>query len=375
MNYSSKGLSEPTQQQEAWQTRKRRLDEVIRKKRHTSAADALTDLWSTKSSGRPDSIKVRPQFVCSWRPSKDEDLVSPLLPGLIRSRGIALRFYLLALFAAQSLPATGRPDRPDLPFTQGGDATGPGWVDLIALDVAYHRGTGTYEPPTRIERDFITAYKRQITKALSSLRERGLIEIPTRPGGRYDYLGFTLMSELGSGPYQSARRYTVPSRGIGIPREFFTSGWINALTPSEIATWLALRFLKWWMPTSHDQRGVFLYGQTRETYFGLKKDAYQDSCRVLVRLGLLEDVTDAPALGEESADPTPFDQAPTLSLAFADLAGKATREGPYKPKRFKFTDDRLADDGVTVVRDTLPKLVEDAQQERQITAHQRRQRQ
>lgn len=374
MKDTSKNTGEPTQQEKHWDRRVRRLNEVIAKGRHASAATALTDLWKTKTSGRPDPIRVRPQFACSWRPSEEENLVPPLLPELLAPRGIALRFYLLALFAAQCLPANGSPDRPGLPYTRDGDAIRPGWVDLIALDVGYHSPTGVYEPPIPTERTAISAYKRQITAALGSLRTLGLVEIPTRAGGARDYLNFTLMSELGRGAYESPRRYKVPAHGIDIPKEFFTSGWINALTPSEIATWLALRTLKLFMPTSHHKRGVFLYAQTRQTYFGLKKDAYQDSCRMLVRLGLLEEVTDTPEPQENTPDSGLFDQSPVLSPTFADLTGDATYEGPYKPNRFKLTDDRLSDDGVTVVRDTLNACIKGKEKERLLTANEQRRR-
>lgn len=366
---------EKTQQQSNWEKRQRRVAEVIRKGRHVRAADALTDLWHARASGRPDAIKVRPYFVHRWHPGKDEQrTVPPLLPDLITSRGIALRFYLLALYTAQCL-GTSTPHKPGLAFTRATEEDLPGWVDLIALDVAYHRASGVYEPRTRTDRDFISAYKRQITAALRFLQDRGLVKVSSR-NDRYRYLDFTLMDERGRGAYNSTRDYTVPDAGIDIPKEFFTSGWINALSPSEIATWLALRALKSRLPGSHDRRGVFLYAQTRIETFGLKKDTYQDSCRMLVRLGLLEDVTDDPDPAQDDDVPaTEPDQPPALFLSAADLAEEETYEGPYKPKRYKFTDKRLNDDGIDAVHTTLTELIAERERERTIAAHRERRRQ
>lgn len=342
------------QQEVLLERRIRRLEEVVTKGRHDAAGAALDRLWRTRQEW-PTVIRLRPHFVVRGR-HEDGTVVHPLMPRLIASRGITLRFYLLAIFAAQSQGGS-TPATPRLAYER---TDRPGWVDLLALDVGYSSSTGTYEEPTLQNRTFISAAKRQITSALRTLSGHGLVEISERKGGSLDYQGFTLMNEQGRGPYHSPYIYTVPSQGIDIPPAFFTNGWINALNPTEIATWLVLRFLKARFPNSHHQRGVFLYGQTREEVFGLKKDAYQDACRLLVDVGLLERILDLELPLEEVTDANGM----LLPFATPDLDEYATYEGPHKPHRYRFTDEGLSANSTQAVIGSVQKTLERKRKER-----------
>jgi hypothetical protein len=194
---------------------------------------------------------------------------------LITSRGIALRFYLLAIFEAQCRPGTGAL------WTNTRPLSGRmGWGDLIAIDAAYSRPVKAYQRGSRQNRTLDSSLDRQIKGALRTLEQpedQALVVVPLKANGRHrDYGRFLLMDESGRGEVRTPNYYTVPhpEHGvIGIPYQFFLHGWIQVLYPSEIATWLTLCFLRSLFPHSHDESGVFLYGQSREQDFHLLRDS------------------------------------------------------------------------------------------------------
>ena len=131
--------------------------------------------------------------------------------------------------------------------------------------------------------------------------------------------------------------------------DFFLHGWVQVLHSSEIATWLVLRFLRRCFPQQHSKSGVFLYGQTREGAFALKRDAYQDSCRLLSNpdLGLLTDVTDEvllAAFDKSAEDEGTSNGARLFYSGDEDDLCVDLSTGPYKPKRYRINDEPLAGD-------------------------------
>jgi hypothetical protein len=260
---------------------------------------------------------------------------------LINSRGVALRLFLLALFEAQCRPASAEPSQNTRPLSGH-----MGWRDLIAIDAAWSHPDRTYLHPSRQNRTLDSSRDRQVKGALRTLEGHGdqaLVAIPPKANGRHrDYARFRLMKESGRGGVLTPDYYTVPGAGeptISIPCQFFLRGWVQVLYPSEIATWLALRVLHAMYPAKHNESGVFLYGQAREHYFRLLRDAYEDGCRNLVDFGLIrhaQPATPASAAAPEAADWARWFLT-AMPLPETDEDGRVR----YKPNLYQLTDGGL----------------------------------
>jgi len=145
---------------------------------------------------------------------------------------------------------------------------------------------------------------------------------------------------------------TASDWAFNIPREFFFHGWVHVLYPSEIATWLTLRFLRERFPGSHDASGVYLYGREREENFHLLRDTYEDSCKMLQALSLLrpaEPIIASPptvpgTTGSDSpGDPQIMGPLPRV-IDFANIpSGPPER---YEPHRWQLTDEGLRKDAL-----------------------------
>jgi hypothetical protein len=268
--------------------RVRRLRELGRDNQITQVNAAVRQIWEQPGGLRPERILLRHNFLApagegpEWRPAP--------MPQLIVTRGVALRFYLLAVFDAQCRPPS------DAPWQNMRPVSGRmGWEDLIAIDAAYSRDAGRYQPHTRQNRTLSSSRVRQVKGALQKLEQLGdqaLVEVPRKANGiDRDYDSFRLMDESGRGEVPTPNYYTVPAtarRGtIDIPSQFFLNGWIQVLYPSEIAVWLTLRSLSSLFSRRHGESGVFLYGQDREDFFHLRRDTYEDGCRNLLEFGLI----------------------------------------------------------------------------------------
>jgi hypothetical protein len=337
-------------------TRYRRLQELTRGGQMTQVNTAVQQAWSRACGPRPERVLIRQTFVV---PGPDTPGHLAPMPRLILSRGIALRFYLLAAFDAQCRPASA------IPWQNTRLVTGEhGWTDLIAVDAAYSRQAGRYQRPTRQNRTAVTSRTRQVQAALRTLEDLGeqaLAEIPRKANGTTrDYGQFQLMEESGRGPVPTPRRYTLPAarRGtIAIPISFFTRGWIQLLYPSEIAVWLVLRALSSMFPRSHAGSGVFLYGQNRENLFHLHRDSWEDGCRHLEAFGLIRRTVPGGGTVSEPAN---------LLAAFAaqpqpDEDGRIR----YEPYHYQFTDDGLNHDASAVI---LPVIYSQVQAEAALAA-------
>ncbi|WP_143202954.1 hypothetical protein [Streptomyces sp. CB02261] len=294
----------------------------------TQACNTLHEMW--EAGGKPDPIVLRsPLLAAAEERSRLTKLILP--------RGIALRFYLLAVFEAQCRLGAGAPWKNVRPLKGVGS-----WSDLIAIDGAYDTATNTYMPAAFRSRKLEDLRLGQVKGALRTLEglgeEDALVTVPRGARGQRLYESFSLMKESGRGGNQTPDLYTVPTRQwqaaktITIPAAFFLQGWIQVLNPSEIATWLILRMLSKWAPRKHRTSGVFLTAQPRTQTFGLRDDAWEDGCQRLLDFGLIRRAEPPGIQGvDESA----------TSLLFSQPARPRRR---YEPHYWQVTDEGLDKD-------------------------------
>ena len=230
-----------------------------------------------------------------------------------------------------------------------------GWEELIAVDAAYSRQAGRYQRDTKQKWNLSSSRVRQVKAALQKLEQFGdqaLAEISRKANGTdRDYDGFRLMEESGRGEVPTPRYYTLPANAprttISIPSEFFLSRWIQVLYPSEIAVWLTLRALSTAFPQSHRESGVYLYGQPREDFFHLRRDAYEDGCRSLLEFGLIRRAV--PGGGDLPTGGLPLLAMLAAQVPQVDENGKIR----YQPNCYQFTDECLRQDAYAVTLTTL----------------------
>ena len=329
--------------------RMRRLRELGRNNQITLVNNAVRAVWEQPGGPRPDQVRLRPQFLMAG----DGSVPSAPMARLITSRGVPLRFYLLAIFEAQCRPPSVEPWKNVRPV-----AGRLGWEDLIAVDAAYSRQGGAYQiPATKQKRTLSSSRVRQVKGALMKLEERegqALVEIPRKANGKHrNYDGFALMKESGRGDVPTPDYYTPPGPpAIGIPVQFFLNGWVQLLYPSEIATWLTFRLLRWGYLGRHNESGVYLYGQDRENTFGLLRDSYEDGCRSLADFGLIHRAQ--PMDLATQPETRSVDLARLVSL-IAEMMPSTDADGQvhYKPNRYQLTDDGLHKDAYPMVMTCL----------------------
>ncbi|MFD9081653.1 hypothetical protein [Streptomyces erythrochromogenes] len=318
--------------------RLRRLEQLDKNGSVEAATTTLKGLW--ENGRQPDRIVVRSALMAPGEGG-------PLLTRLVLPRGVALRFYLLALFEAQCRLAVGQRWENVLPMTGAGS-----WSDLIASDGAYDAKSGTYMRGTHGGRKEEALRLRQVQGALRTLqglgsehRDQALIDMPTGSRGQLLYPSFRLMQEAGRGSHQSPSVYTVPAdhwaagATVGIPSAFFLNGWVQVLSPSEVATWLALRLLSKWAPRAHTTSGVYLYGETRMDTFGLRRDAWEDGCQRLREFGLIRFAQSVPDEGEGDAETS------TAEGWLLNFTEPRPRER-YEPYRYQVTDQGLEQEAI-----------------------------
>ncbi|MEV5645093.1 hypothetical protein AB0L67_33970 [Streptomyces flaveolus] len=331
--------------------RLRRLQQMRRTGLVTQVSEALGGIW--KAGKKPDSIVLRTALLRA-------DGERSRLTKLVLPRGIALRFYLLALFEAQC-----RLDPGDLWQNVRPLKGAESWSTLVAIDGAYDIASGAYDaalksmPPelrgsARAEERWRTRKLedlrlQQVKGALRTLEELGhedaLVSMPRGARGQRLYEDFSLMEEGGRGDLPTPDRYTVPvrswtaARTFTLPKDFFLKGWIQVLNPSEVATWLILRWISQWAPRKHRMSGVFLTTRPRMQAFGLRDDAWEDGCQRLLEFGLIRHAE--PPEGLKAALDAIDD--PVITALFS----QPTRvRKPYQPHFWQTTDDGLAKDAV-----------------------------
>lgn len=315
------------------------------------ASEALDKIW--RAGKEPDSIVLRSVLLRA-----DEE--RSRLTKLVLPRGLALRFYLLAVFEAQCRLDTG-----DL-WQNGRPLKGANsWSTLVAIDGAYDTASGVYNagldnmPPELLgsahaeerwrTRKLEDLELRQVKGALRTLEELGqedsLVSIPRDMRGQRLYEDFSLMGEGGRGYMPTPDVYSVPVRSwttaetITLPKDFFLKGWIQVLNPSEVATWLILRMLSQWAPKKHSMSGVFLTTQPRMYGFGLRDDAWENGCRRLLEFGLIRHAQ----LPEGLTTALKRIGDPTVTALFPQ---RARVRRPYEPHFWQMTDNGLTKDAL-----------------------------
>lgn len=187
---------------------------------------------------RPAGILVRSSFVARQkflRVEGDRDKTprpKPPAADIVRSRGIAFRLELALLFVQQCSKKTGVRL---LPVEAEGE--GFGLINLFA--------TGTRRKGTTSFRKQRSAMRvTQVRNALDILNKRGLVELGPALDEQSPYDRMWLGNEGGPAPGKDPSRYrelTTTEPTVSIPTEFFTNGWVQVLTDSEIWNWLAFR--------------------------------------------------------------------------------------------------------------------------------------
>jgi hypothetical protein len=221
---------------------------------------------------RPTNIFIRPNFI--RRESGD-----PVLPKLIKSKGLQLRLELLMLFDAQCRSEPGKQAAAVHTISPTADQRYDAWSQLVLSASTPTQGSGRGPAALRA---------RQITEALRALEDQHLVNIPRESGGvRRSYAKAQLRSEDSTADQEAP--YVVPTGGVAIPSAFFLNLWVFALTDAELATYLALRWLRW--AFGHQDQGVFIVAADREAYFGLKEASWR-SHRMLHSFGLVDRARD-----------------------------------------------------------------------------------
>lgn len=251
------------------------------------ANESLTNIHT--ASGKPLSVLVRRDFIARRVPQfglSDRDRADrhkPPMATIVRSRGIALRLELTLLFLAQTMAK--HPHRVPLPVESDPENTASiGLVDLFAT------GTRIAER-SKLRRSRQTMRAMQVQNGLNLLAKTGLELVTLSEGpGRAGYEKIVLNYESGRPELKDVSRYTVPSpssKSVSIPIEFFTNGWIQVLTDSEIANWLAWRdFADMRDPAKVASDPMIMGGGARMATYDLTRDAW-DTHLMLGRVGLL----------------------------------------------------------------------------------------
>ncbi|WP_412075974.1 hypothetical protein ACLF6K_09215 [Streptomyces xanthophaeus] len=321
--------------------RHRRLKELQDTGQFEPVNKALQRVW--EDGRRPDRVHLRLPLLLS----RPEDPAPPLTQ-LLNPRGIALRFYLLAVFEAHCRLEPGEA------WTSRRALTGRlGWSDFVAVDAAYSSQKGYLHDEVLQERDGQTCRVRQVQGALRTLEGVGgggqaLVQVPRNKNGARDYAAFSLMPEGGRGGTLTPDRYVLPepgtTRAFSIPVDFFLQGWVQVLTPAEVATWLVLQLLSQAFPGKHAKWGVYLYANKREGYFRLKRDSYEDSCNALRSFGLIREprlpesvVAAAQSLESASEGFSAKDFLKTIPLKEAPLGA---------PPKYEAHRHHMADEGL-----------------------------
>jgi hypothetical protein len=265
--------------------------ETRRAKLAKVAAEAAKAEQKVAEFGTRQHLWIRRDFVIRPEPANvlgdpsDRRLPArrdrPPATRLVSPRGVALRFYLTALFVLQA-GSPGRRPANKIPID---DPDKLSWVDLIATPAQRTGEDRTYSGV----RD---KKVRQLHDALRRLsdQEVQLIELPhfnKRPTGKDE--GFLLMRE-GGAPYDGTDNapYTVPALDgdeglVRLPSRVLLNGWVHVLEDTELAFLLMLAGLR----SLFGDKQLFVPGELRLLHFGIGRDAYQ-SHHMLRRLGLIE---------------------------------------------------------------------------------------
>ena len=202
---------------------------------------------------------------------------------MVRSHGVALRLELALLFVKQCSNRTGSRLPLRVSALEQEDDT-LGLINLFA--------TGTRQrPDSNYKRPRPAMRARQVENALDLLAmpELQLVTLRSAEGGRSKYDTMWLNRETGVPKAKDVPRYTAPTSGhvVSIPIEFYTRGWIQLLTDSEIWNWMVWRHRAHMTgPADTSAMGLRLNADDRLGIYDLTRDAW-DTHQVLSRVGLM----------------------------------------------------------------------------------------
>lgn len=235
----------------------------------------------------PASIQLRRDFLArrAWIPvAGDRDKTArskPALATLVARRGLGLRLELTLLFLLQCHHrSTQRIPLPLLPDLE--DPASLGLISLFATGNRPRKGSKYKRGVTKMR----TA---QVTGALDTLQELRLAELHKTPEDQNDYSQVWLNVEFGplSVDHQRYRPPTATTPVVSIPIEFFTQGWIQVLTDSEIANWLMWRDVGLMRtPAATTADDLFIDADLRLGTYDLTRDTW-DTHLMLGQLGLV----------------------------------------------------------------------------------------
>lgn len=253
------------------------------------ANNAFADAHS--GGAEPLSILMRRSFLARHKPKRftvagEHDKTprqKPPLATSVRSRGVLLRTQLTLLFLAQCrVRPTAKISVPVQSHVDGE----PGLIDFFSTGTNPHDDT-EYRLPRP------TMRSRQLENALDSLAgpDLQLVEVGRRASGRLDPAAPMWLNQE-SGPQRTgdAPRYRTPSASelvVSIPIEFFTKGWIQVMTDTEIANWLMWRDQgDMRVASASTATDLVLNAQDRLDHYDLSRDTW-DTHAMLSRLGLM----------------------------------------------------------------------------------------
>jgi hypothetical protein len=298
--------------------RERRLA-FLRQAVTRDAINRATERLTALAHPDRDYIVIRSDFIYRhparhWEPQRTEDITTrPPLTQILKGKNQhAIALYLTQLFVEQMRAAhadnPAPPPEPRRRHTVYNIDNSPSEASLIGLPSINRRNQ-----------------RRVFNRALDALAKWELVDLGDT-GQRY--AAYTLNREDGTG-----RAYTIP-RGdpdipqhLCLPTEFFTTAWHLVLTPSELATFLAVcHVADRRLPRVADgqtPRRVFLAESLRRDHLGLSDEAYL-SIHQLAEFGLIE--IDDPVEGRRRGRippaitggkrPEPYQLTPTILGGF-----------------------------------------------------------
>jgi hypothetical protein len=268
------------------QTRLGRLKNLAEPIEH--ATEALRGL----SDGKVSEVRIRDDFLYQEKPLAGSDRKMPSraerppASRLVSPRGVALRFFLIALYEAQMRAKPGQ--RPDntRPIARTGGRFDLSWIDLVA-SAAKSSGAG------RTSHREMEKRARQIRETVKKLADDDhlLLTLPNGAKSVGNYEGFLLNHEGGVSPLGTPPpRYKVPvvkdADYFTVPVELFTSGWIYALEDTELVFLLMVARNQPSDPTA----AFRITAAERIQHYGVGPHTY-DSHKLLSDVGIVE-VTD-----------------------------------------------------------------------------------
>lgn len=238
-------------------------------------------------------LRLREQFAYLSEPVAGDfsDRTAPprkLRPPATRissSRGSALRLELTVLALLQLARKPGATAHlADLKTSIAGDSQNTGWADLVAAATTDSNPGGNFYK-ARDKR------ARTVRKALKTLEDAGLVDVPAKQGARNRFEGFVPLQEVGDAASER-EEYTIPaltaSGVFTMPPGFILNDWLHVLSDTEIAVLLmaACGAGAW---SDHTRGGRLAFsGEVRLTRYGIHRDPYSAARKTLEWFGLLD---------------------------------------------------------------------------------------